>query len=177
LPRLQTARLLIVPFGLELLRAAMRGAPELSRAVGLPVAPGFPNPDLVQALPYQARSVERTPELAEWSGLMIHAAEQAVFGSLAFKDLPDRTGTVEIGYGIAEGYWGQGYTTEAARAMAEWAFLERGVRRVIAECLESNQGSIRVLEKLGMRRLPARGSMLNWELRAEDWSAGRVTRM
>ena len=176
MPRLETARLLIVPFERELLRAAMRGAPELSRAVGLPVAPGFPNPDLVQALPYQARSVERTPALSEWSGLMIHAAEQTVFGSLAFKGLPDRTGTVEIGYGIAESYWRQGYTSEAARAMVDWAFRQPGVRRVIAECLETNQGSIRVLEKLGMRRLPARGSMLNWELRAEDWRA-QVTRL
>jgi [ribosomal protein S5]-alanine N-acetyltransferase len=35
----------------------------------------------------------------------------------------------------------------------------------IAECLNDNIGSIKVLEKLGMRRLEPEGNMLKWELR------------
>ncbi len=39
-----------------------------------------------------------------------------------------------------------------------------GVRRVIAECDESNPASIRVLEKVGMRRLHTRAGVIRWTL-------------
>jgi RimJ/RimL family protein N-acetyltransferase len=42
------------------------------------------------------------------------------------------------------------YSTEAAKAMVEYAFTELGVHRVYADCHPDNAASIRVLEKLGM---------------------------
>ena len=41
-------------------------------------------------------------------------------GDLCFKGLDSR-GVVEIGYGILEEYQGQGYATEAVKAVTEWA--------------------------------------------------------
>jgi len=38
---------------------------------------------------------------------------------------------------------------------------------ITAECLNDNIGSIRVLEKVGMRRLEPEGNLLKWELRKE----------
>ena len=35
----------------------------------------------------------------------------------------------------------------------------------IAECLNDNIGSIKLLEELGIRRLEPEGKMLRWELR------------
>ena len=48
--------------------------------------------------------------------------------------------------------WGQGFTTEAARAVVDFAFRELGLHRVWAECDPRNPGSWRVLEKIGLRR-------------------------
>ena len=49
--------------------------------------------------------------------------------------------------------------------MIAWAWQQPGVTAVTAECLDDNVGSIKVLEKAGMHRLPAEGNMLKWETR------------
>lgn len=69
-------------------------------------------------------------------------------GELGFRG-PASDNSVEIGYGINDGYEGQGYTTEAAKALIEWAFENEDVLFVEAEADENNGASVRVLEKLG----------------------------
>lgn len=58
----------------------------------------------------------------------------------------------EIGYILDPAYAGQGFATEIARALLRIAFEVAGVRRVTAGCYADNAGSVRVLEKIGMRR-------------------------
>lgn len=55
-------------------------------------------------------------------------------------------------YTLHPAHWGQGYTTEAARALVGFGFRELGLHRVWADCDPANPGSWRVLEKLGLRR-------------------------
>ena len=55
----------------------------------------------------------------------------------------------EIGYWLAEAYWGQGITTDAVRAFVKYAFEELQVLRLTAYVLEFNAASARVLEKNG----------------------------
>jgi RimJ/RimL family protein N-acetyltransferase len=57
----------------------------------------------------------------------------------------------EIGWLVAREHWGQGYATEAALALRDWAFAERGVTRLISLISHENAGSIRVAEKIGER--------------------------
>jgi ribosomal-protein-alanine N-acetyltransferase len=57
--------------------------------------------------------------------------------------------TAELGYWLAEPWWGRGITTLAVRAMVEYAFGELGLRRVHAEPFAPNLASARVLEKAG----------------------------
>ncbi|HEX5011276.1 MAG TPA: GNAT family N-acetyltransferase, partial [Planctomycetota bacterium] len=59
--------------------------------------------------------------------------------------------TADFGYVLERPSWGQGYATEAARALAEWAHGERGVSRLTAVCDMRNPASARVLEKAGLR--------------------------
>jgi ribosomal-protein-alanine N-acetyltransferase len=58
----------------------------------------------------------------------------------------------EFGYGIARHYWGQGYMSEAVRALVEWALNQPQIYRVGAICDIENAGSARVMEKAGMQR-------------------------
>ena len=44
--------------------------------------------------------------------------------------------------------------TEAARAVVDFAFEQLGVCCIMADCFLENRASIRVMEKLGMRRQP-----------------------
>lgn len=50
-------------------------------------------------------------------------------------------------------YWGQGLTTEAARAVLEYAFIELALLRIDSAAANENIASRRVMEKLGMRYL------------------------
>lgn len=58
----------------------------------------------------------------------------------------------ELMYVFNRKYWGQGYATEAARAVLEFGFLELKLHRIWATCRPMNVGSRHVLEKLGMRQ-------------------------
>jgi RimJ/RimL family protein N-acetyltransferase len=57
----------------------------------------------------------------------------------------------ELGWGLAREHWGRGYATEAALALRDWAFDERGLTRLISLIQHENLRSIRVAEKLGER--------------------------
>jgi RimJ/RimL family protein N-acetyltransferase len=76
-------------------------------------------------------------------------------GELAVGDIgfhrPPKDGDVEIGFGMVESARGQGYATEAARALTQWAFAQPGVRRVVARTTADNAGALGVLRRLGFR--------------------------
>jgi len=57
----------------------------------------------------------------------------------------------EIGYWLGVEYWGQGYATEAARALIDHAFGELGYEALAAGARVSNPASRRVLEKCGFQ--------------------------
>jgi RimJ/RimL family protein N-acetyltransferase len=58
----------------------------------------------------------------------------------------------EIGWSVHPAAQGRGYATEAAREMLRLGFEELRLHRIIAECDPRNLASIKVMEKLGMRR-------------------------
>ncbi|MFK8043606.1 GNAT family N-acetyltransferase, partial [Congregibacter sp.] len=56
----------------------------------------------------------------------------------------------ELGYWLGEPFWGDGYCTEAAKAMIKFSFKNLGLESVTAEHLSSNPASGGVMRKLGM---------------------------
>ena len=57
----------------------------------------------------------------------------------------------ELGYWIGVPYWGNGYATEAAKAMVHYGFEMLKLHRVTATHAKQNAASGRILVKLGMR--------------------------
>lgn len=58
----------------------------------------------------------------------------------------------EFGWIIDKAYWNQGITTEAAKALFDFAVNHLRIKHFIAHCDAENTGSYRVMEKLGMKR-------------------------
>lgn len=58
----------------------------------------------------------------------------------------------EIGYWIGEEFWGNGYATEAAKAILKFAFNDKQYHKVFARYFNSNPSSGRVLQKIGMKQ-------------------------
>jgi RimJ/RimL family protein N-acetyltransferase len=61
--------------------------------------------------------------------------------------------TPEFGlfYAITPAWQGQGYATEAARALVDYAFQHLRLKRIVATTTYENAASMRVMRKLGMR--------------------------
>ena len=57
-----------------------------------------------------------------------------------------------ISYVLGHKYWGEGYITEAARAVIQFLFHDVNYRKIIAGCDSENIGSSKVMEKIGMKR-------------------------
>lgn len=74
----------------------------------------------------------------------------------------------EIGYWIGEEYWGQGYATEAAKAVLYFAFREKDIHKVYARFFASNPASGKVMEKIGMTHEGTQKEHILKEGRYED---------
>ena len=130
----------------------------------------WPGEDALRVFPFWIARRERSADPGPWcDGMVVRREDRLAVGSMGFKSAPDATGTVEIGYAVNRSLWGRGYATEAVEAIVAWALTRSEVRRVTAECLESNPGSARVLEKSGFQRVGRRpsegGELLLWECR------------
>jgi RimJ/RimL family protein N-acetyltransferase len=58
---------------------------------------------------------------------------------------------VDIGYAFLPRFWSKGYAVEAAQAVKEYAKNVIGLNRIVAITDPENEGSIRVLEKIGLK--------------------------
>ena len=76
-----------------------------------------------------------------------------VIGFCGIKYLPE-IDLPEVGYRYLKEYWGRGIGTEAAKASVEFARQDLKLKKLIALIDPENTASIRVAEKLGMKRGP-----------------------
>lgn len=74
----------------------------------------------------------------------------------------------ELGYWIGRTDWGQGFATEAARAVVAFGFGTVALHRIQAVRVVRNAASGRVLEKLGMQREGVHRAYFRRDGRFED---------
>jgi RimJ/RimL family protein N-acetyltransferase len=70
-----------------------------------------------------------------------------ICGLLKRDSLPD----ADIGFALLPKFWSKGYAFESAAAVITYATNLLGLKRILAITLPDNIGSIRVLEKIGLR--------------------------
>jgi RimJ/RimL family protein N-acetyltransferase len=85
--------------------------------------------------------------------------------------------SASMGYCLDGAMWGQGYATEAARAMLQWGFDTLDLNRVQAEADTRNPASARVLEKVGFVREGTlrEDCVVNGEV-SDSWVYGLIRR-
>ena len=78
--------------------------------------------------------------------------DNKVIGSIgAFRQGNIHRQTAELGYYIAEEYWGKGIMTEAVKQLCDYVFSHTDIIRIFAEPFAFNAASCRVLEKAGFQ--------------------------
>ncbi len=97
--------------------------------------------------------VERYQDWGFGPYAVVKKSSQAVVGYCGLFFFPNIDGQaeIEIGYRLARSAWGQGYATEAGRAVRDYVFGTLGIKRLIAMIDPSNGASIWVAEKIGMK--------------------------
>lgn len=79
-------------------------------------------------------------------------ANDKVIGCIsAFRQENIHKQTAEIGYYIAEEYWGNGITSQAIMQLCDFVFANSDIIRIYAEPFALNHASCRVLEKAGFQ--------------------------
>ncbi len=99
----------------------------------------------------RARRAERHPRTIYHLAIILRATDR-LFGGCRIQIRNPAGGDGDIGYVLARDAWGQGFATEAARALIAFGFDRLALHRIWATCDVDNVASARVLEKLGMRR-------------------------
>jgi RimJ/RimL family protein N-acetyltransferase len=82
---------------------------------------------------------------------IVNKNEEMLIGDIGIHFLEDNA-QVEIGYTLAPGHQGQGYAIEALKAVISYLFSELKKHRITASVDPNNIKSIRLLEKLDMRK-------------------------
>jgi [ribosomal protein S5]-alanine N-acetyltransferase len=147
---LKTERLLLREFRLEDEAAIYEYAsdPEVVRFAGW-------GPSDISIV--RANLQRRLEDQRNWPRNSIEAAVElrtnsCLIGIMRLTVLDHANRTADFGYTFNRRYWNNGYGTEGARALLHFAFSYLGMHRVWATCDVRNLASVRVMEKLGMRR-------------------------
>jgi len=147
---LETERLTLRPFVESDFEAmhAMRSSPQVVRYLyEEPSSPEQTRDRLRRLMAGSAWANE-----GDWlSVAVVERTSGTTVGDLAFHWVSERDRTAEIGFVFDPRHQGNGFATEAARAVVDWAFRTAGMHRVIGRLEARNAASARVLEKLGMR--------------------------
>lgn len=84
-------------------------------------------------------------------GLVIGTVSLELSDGMGQPGMPSRT-EAQLGYIFDPDHSGRGYASEAVAAVVDHSFRRLGVRRITAGCFADNAASVRILEKVGMRR-------------------------
>jgi RimJ/RimL family protein N-acetyltransferase len=149
--KLETERLRLRPFQDSDAHtfAAYRSDPEVARYQGWD-APY----SLEQATRFIAHMKTMPPiPPGEWYQLAIEVKDgDLLAGDCAFHTLVEDPQQAEIGFTLARAYQGMGYGREAITCLLDYLFGELHIQRVQAICDAENAASIKLLERVGMKR-------------------------
>jgi RimJ/RimL family protein N-acetyltransferase len=133
---------------------------------GFPVARGgLAPPEIIAMLGALASRISAEFSPAAW--LVVENGEVA--GLLSCKTVPDESGVVEVGYGVAASRQGEGIARRALGDLIHWARGRADVNAVLAETSPENVASQRVLERNGFTCVGRRydeedGELLRWRV-------------
>jgi RimJ/RimL family protein N-acetyltransferase len=97
---------------------------------------------------WDKEDVDAEPPVGHWAVRRVQ--DEALVGSITLRRMPPFQEDLELAWQFSPSYWGNGYATEAARAVAAWAF-ERSAHELFAVMRPANERAVRVARRLGMQ--------------------------
>ncbi|GAA4300419.1 GNAT family N-acetyltransferase [Compostibacter hankyongensis] len=170
-----TPRLFLYACELKHYEAVLQGGDALSRLLNTEVPEKWTEtPELVLVAFDKMKS---DPSLLGWFFyFIVHQRDNRLIGTGGFKGKPSASGAVEIGYEIVPDYRDQGYATETASALIDFAFSHSEIRKVVGHTLSEFDAAVRVLQKAGLQFVKTEGSgdLCRWEITRAAYTGGRT---
>ena len=96
--------------------------------------------------------IEAQPNLVVPAGrwAVVRREDDEVVGGMLIRLLPPYEEDLEIGWQFRPAAWGNGYATEASRALMTWAFKEGSLDELFAVARPHNRRAIATATRLGM---------------------------
>jgi len=163
---IETERLLVEPFSIELIDGAVAKDRNKILSLGYNFSEEWPEPDLAEALPHFKQLIAANGINGFNSWIIIDKKSKDIIGSIGFIGNPDDKGRIEIGFGIIPSKRKQNYCFEAGKSLITWAFKQPDVKEITAKCDGNNLASVKTLEKLGFIKTNISGSQILWFYRA-----------
>jgi GNAT superfamily N-acetyltransferase len=85
--------------------------------------------------------------------VLVRREDGLAVGGMGFHGVPDEEGRAEVGYDLVEGARGNGYATEALRALSKWALARDDVRSLFATVERDNAPSRAVIARAGFTQV------------------------
>ncbi len=154
-PSLTTARLVLRPFVAEDAGDVQRLASDSRIAAGTLLPHPYPDGLAASWIGGHRAAFEARREV-------VYAVTQRdsgkLVGAASLLGISGRHARAEVGFWIAPEHWGQGYCTEAVRALMAFGADSLGITRFVGRCVAWNVASAAVMVKAGMSpegRMPA----------------------
>ncbi|MCB9186236.1 MAG: GNAT family N-acetyltransferase [Flavobacteriales bacterium] len=147
-PTLKTERLVLRPLRIDDidLLVDLDSDPEVMRYItdGKPQTKEHYEKRIPELLKY----MQKHPGLGLWPTYLKETNE--FIGWYILKHLPDG-GEVEVGFRIKKKFWGNGYSTEAGKALLKHGFETLGLKKIAAIVRPDNFASQAVIKKIGLK--------------------------
>jgi ribosomal-protein-alanine N-acetyltransferase len=148
---LSTDRLVLGPWTVEDARSglAIFGRSEVTHWLTPEMEPIHDEAGMLAAFERWAEEdAEVEPPVGHWA---VRRREDALLlGSITLRRMPPLQEDLELAWQFAPAHWGNGYATEAARAVAAWAF-DDSAHEVFAVMRPANERAEKLARRLGMQ--------------------------
>ena len=122
--------------------------PEVRKYVDMPHPPSLE--DAARTIGNFLAWYDRDDKYGYWAAHSLARNGEPFMGWFHLRPCRTPPHDIELGYRLKKEFWGRGYATEVGKDLIARAFREFDVPKVIGIALAENQGSRRVMEKVGM---------------------------
>lgn len=162
--RVITERLILFPLTYDIVCSVLNGETKELEGLGYKTDGKWPRSDTLDILPIikdSLKGLKQSTGFELW--IIVKKEDMVIIGDLGFKGEPNEKGEIEIGYGLIEDERKKGYGYESVKELIKWGFSQENVKKIKAECLINNIGSIKILQKVGLTEIKRDKEMIYWE--------------
>lgn len=167
---LETERLILIPFTIEICKNLLIGDFNDLFKMGLKKGKSWPDSDVMETLPKIINNLSRVEHPTGFESWMIIKNDTfEIIGDLGFKGFNYEEKNADIGYGIIKEERKKGYAEEATSKLIKWAFSKENVKEITARCLIDNVTSVKLLKKLNFVETKKDNEMIYWSLQNKQF--------